>query len=484
MRSDNGYGSRASLARGVVALFAIMLAMGLGTLVSPAAAAPFAYVTNEDLAGTVSVIDTATNMVVATIPVGEYPFGIAVTPDGKHAYVANNLSGNVSVIDTTTNTVVATVPVGTPFLTGVAVTPDGKHVYIAKALAPGTPGTVSVIDTATNTVEAATIGVGSDPGAVAITPDGKHVYVTQDNSVSVIDTASNTVVATVTVNFADAVAITPDGKHAYVTEGSGPQNPGTVSVIDTATNTVEAVTIPVGTNPSGVAVTPDGTHVYVTNPQSYTVSVIATATNTVVTTVGVGVGYFPQGVAVAPDGKHAYVANNNNTTTGTVSVIDTATNTVVATVPVGFGPFAVAIMPPPVGVPFLAFNAKLEIDLDRKPNQDRFELQSHFTLSSTAPAIHPHRDPVTLQIGTFSIMIPPGSFKKHEGENEGAVFSFHGVIDGVRLEALIKQTGTLRYAFDAEAKGADLTGTKNPVTVMLTIGGDSGTASVTADIDH
>jgi YVTN family beta-propeller protein len=33
----------------------------------------------------------------------------------------------------------------------------------------------------------------------------------------------------------------------------------------------------------------------------------------------------------------------------------------------------------------------------------------------------------------------------------------------------VKQTGTLRYAFHAEAKSADLAGTKNPVQVSLTI---------------
>jgi hypothetical protein len=165
-------------------------------------------------------------------------------------------------------------------------------------------------------------------------------------------------------------------------------------------------------------------------------------------------------------------------------VIETAGNTVVATVPVGRGPMGVGIVPPPQGVPFLAFNAKLEIDLDRKPKEDRFELQSSFTLSSTAPGIHPVVEPVTLQIGTFTVIIPPGSFKKHEGENEGGSFSFHGDIDGVKVEALINRTGTLRYAFDAEAKGANLTGTKNPVQVSLTIGDDSGTTSVKADIDH
>jgi hypothetical protein len=54
----------------------------------------------------------------------------------------------------------------------------------------------------------------------------------------------------------------------------------------------------------------------------------------------------------------------------------------------------------------------------------------------------------------------------------------------VRLKALIKRTGTLRYAFDAEAKGASLAGTKNPVYVTLIIGDDSGATSVTAAIDH
>jgi probable HAF family extracellular repeat protein len=148
----------------------------------------------------------------------------------------------------------------------------------------------------------------------------------------------------------------------------------------------------------------------------------------------------------------------------------------------------------PPGGPFLAFYAKLAIDLDRKPNEDRFELQSHFTLSSTAPGIHPVVEPVTIQIGTFSITIPPGSFKKQEHEHEGedehehdhevGFFSFHGVIDGVELGARITPTGTLRYTFDAGAKGADLTGIKNPVQVSLTIGGDSGTKSVTALIFH
>ena len=39
--------------------------------------------------GTVSVITTATGAVSAPITVGSRPVAVAITPDGKHAYVAN-----------------------------------------------------------------------------------------------------------------------------------------------------------------------------------------------------------------------------------------------------------------------------------------------------------------------------------------------------------------------------------------------------------
>ncbi|HEY8006223.1 MAG TPA: hypothetical protein VIE66_05355 [Methylocella sp.] len=57
-----------------------------------------------------------------------------------------------------------------------------------------------------------------------------------------------------------------------------------------------------------------------------------------------------------------------------------------------------------------------------------------------------------------------------------------GIINGVSLNVQFSVSGTLRYTFAATAKGANLSGIKNPVPVGLTIGGDCGRTSVTAKI--
>ena len=228
----------------------------------------------------------AANTVTATVPVGSEPGGVAVTPNGAYAYVANYENNTASVISTATNTVTATATVGskptgslcTVLSADLALTPNGAYAYVTNS--GGT--TVSVIDTSTNAVTA-TVTVGSEPVGVAVTPNGAYAYVTNygSKSVSVISTATNAVTATVTVeDEPGGVAVTPNGAYVYVANlGSN-----SVSVISTATNAVTA-TVPVGGYPAGVAVTPNGAYVYVANSGNNSVSVISTATNAVTATV-------------------------------------------------------------------------------------------------------------------------------------------------------------------------------------------------------
>ena len=70
--------------------------------------------------GNVSVINTSTNTVSATIAVGSSPNFAAFSFDGTQAYVTDGNSNDVSVINVATSTVIATITVGsTPY--GIAL---------------------------------------------------------------------------------------------------------------------------------------------------------------------------------------------------------------------------------------------------------------------------------------------------------------------------------------------------------------------------
>jgi YVTN family beta-propeller protein len=146
-----------------------------------------AFVSNFG-SNTVSTIDVKSRTKdPADIPVGAGPKGVAVTPDGKTAFVLNGgglstfttppatVGDTVSTIDVKTRTkhpADITVP---PFPLGVAVTPDGKTAFVTH----GDWDTVSTIDVKTRKKHPTDILVGAGGvGGVAITSDGKTAFVT------------------------------------------------------------------------------------------------------------------------------------------------------------------------------------------------------------------------------------------------------------------------------------------------------------------
>ena len=307
-----------------------------------------AYVTNQ-VSGTVSVIDIASGVSVATIPlqlVGE----IAAAPDGKKVYVSRD--EDVVVVDTVSNTVESTIPVG-HLIWNLAVSPDGGRLYALSSDAKA----LLVIDLASKQVSA-TVPIGERPIGLVVTPDGSRVYIAHQGigpngahptATTVVDTATNSVITNIPLGDFESTGITvsPDGHRIYVSNILTGTSTGHVAVIDTATNTL-VTTIPTEFSPFGLAVTPDGSKVYVTHSFDNRVSVIATATNAVTGTILVGKA--PQeGVAVTPDGSKLLVANilSNN-----VMIIDVATDTVVSTIEVGEAPhgLVIALVPTPLPV--------------------------------------------------------------------------------------------------------------------------------------
>lgn len=320
--------------------FALGILIALLLLAGSAGAAPFAYITNE-MGNSVSVVDTATNTVTATVNVGSYPEGVGVNWAGTRVYVTNVMDKTVSVIDTESNTVIATIPIG-GYPKGVAVNPAGTRVYVAYN------NLLAVIDADSNTV-IATVNTVNVPYGVAVNPAGTRVYAAthgggpSDGALSVINPETNRVITTINVGRVPyGVVVNPAGTRAYVAN----HDDSTVSVINTETNSVVA-TIPVGKFPIGIAVNPAGTRVYVATLLVDSVDVIDTGSNTVTATVRVG--RYPYGVAVNPAGTRVYVANDLDST---LSVIDSGTNAVTTTLSVGsrpkaFGQFIPTEIPPP-----------------------------------------------------------------------------------------------------------------------------------------
>jgi YVTN family beta-propeller protein len=304
-------------------------------LTAPVALAGRAFVANLG-AHAVTPLDLITNQVGPPIPVGGNPDSIAISPDGRIAYVSNELDGTVSVIETATDRVVgAPIPAGNNPGT-VALTPSGGTLYVTDELS----NRVTVIDTATRAATDS-IKVGSFPTGIAVAPDGLSALVSNAgaNTVSVINTLTNTVAPAPIVVGEEplGIAFTPDGRKAFVADGNGKS----VTVIDARTDTVEGAAIKVGKEPGAIAVTTDGSRAYVANDESNSVSVIDTATNQVVgTAIKVGAG--PTGIAITPDGRTAYVAQSGE---GGVSPIDLASGSVGALIPTGENAFAVAIVP-------------------------------------------------------------------------------------------------------------------------------------------
>ena len=90
----------------------------------PCLAAEHAYISNQG-SNNVSVIELGKNRVIATIPVGKAPVGVAVSSKLKRVYISNVDSQSISVIDSANNTVIEELALkGSPV--GLALAPDGS----------------------------------------------------------------------------------------------------------------------------------------------------------------------------------------------------------------------------------------------------------------------------------------------------------------------------------------------------------------------
>jgi YVTN family beta-propeller protein len=295
-----------------------------------------AYVTEEG-SGTVGVIDTATNQVGEPITIASHtdslPDGLALSPDGSRLYVTYGYRpgtsigpGEVAVIDTATRAVGTPIEVGDE-PAGIAVTPDGTKAFVAdygsgqvteiEGLDGGSPHADPPVD------------VGGTPEGVAISADGSKVYVTNGNSdeVSVLSVATGEVTATLTdasFKAPQGIAASPAGEGAFVADFDG----GGLTGLGAGDAVLGSV--PVGGSPFGVAYDPDGKTVWTSVSPAEGAGAVERVDAATRAVVGapITVREAPLGLAVAPDQAPEADLHATVRSAGAASEFDASASTV------------------------------------------------------------------------------------------------------------------------------------------------------------
>lgn len=290
------------------------------------------YVANQE-SDTISVIDSSTLKVVATIPSqGSGTHDLALTPDGRLLFATNLKTGTLTVVDTATNRVRATLQTGKA-THAIAISPDGKEVWVNA----GGEDHLPILDVGTLKVtDKVDLGIEIGNGHIWFSPDGKQAYVTSPKfgRVYVIDTATRKVVANIPVGKSPTfIQVTSDGRYLWGTNTGGTE----VYVIDTSATAV-AATVEVGPNPNHLTIV--GRSVYVAVGGANEVAVIENVGGKLEVTRRIPVGKKPHGIWPSLDGKRVYVVHEES---HDMTVIDLSTRLIVGTVPVGKRPIAVVV---------------------------------------------------------------------------------------------------------------------------------------------
>jgi len=181
------------------------------------------YVANYGT-NSVSWLNTSTNVVVQTSPVGSQPVAIAQTPNGQNIYVVNQGDNTVTDLSPTDLSPLATLPVGTTPVWAIA-RPDSQRVYIVTQ----GDGNLYTINTGTNTVDGG-VPVGSGANFALYDKSRNRIYVTNPAAatLTIFDGTSDPPSQLTSISFGVGsaacptactpvgVAALPDGSRFYV----------------------------------------------------------------------------------------------------------------------------------------------------------------------------------------------------------------------------------------------------------------------------
>jgi YVTN family beta-propeller protein len=322
------------------------VALSLGFAAPKLGSAQTLIVLNKSAQSAV-LIDPTTGQTLATLPVGRGPHELAVSPDGRTAYVANfgrfgvyaagdtthTKPGNtITVLDLAGRKVSTTYAFGTHTgQHGVAMSRDGTRIWVTSE----TPNALLEIDAANGKILHVWPTNQQRSHLVVPSPDERRFYVTNtvSGSVSVIDRATGAVKNIPVGAGAEGITVSPDGREVWVAW----RDDSKISVISTGTDAIVETFASGGEGPQRVQFTPDGAQVWASNVRSNTLTVFDARTRKLLGAVSVGKG--PAGIVFSPDGRRGYFALSG---ANEIAVIDVAARQVVQTFNTGVEPDGIA----------------------------------------------------------------------------------------------------------------------------------------------
>ncbi|MCO8272780.1 beta-propeller fold lactonase family protein [Actinoplanes sp. TRM 88003] len=273
--------------------------------------------------------------VIGTVRVGAEPEGVAVAPDGRTVFVANQNSRILSLVDVATRKVTPIALRNTPRF--VAVSRDGNTVFVSMYEDDKHTGSgVAVVDTRSRKV-LRYLDTGHMPYTLAVAPDNKlWVPIHSDGRLEIFSSGTLRMVGELPVKpNPHAVGFSSDQMRAFTANHES----NAVTVIDMRTNKV-LQSIPVSRAPHSIAVSPDGRMTLVAGYEADAANLIDTVT--LKRTGPFKVGRDPQSVAFSADSRYGYTVNEGD---GTISVLNGKTGAVTATVKVGRSPRTIGVSP-------------------------------------------------------------------------------------------------------------------------------------------
>ena len=292
----------------------------------------------------VTIIDTATNQVVATRPLGASIRWLSNEQDfwdGRLIWTYDLVEGQVHLIaiDPAAMRVERRLEIGAGPAHSVQLSPDRQNVMVNVA----GENVIAVVDRESLSI-VRKVPTGLFPCDLDFAPGGQVAYFPErdQHTVAKMDLGDFEIVERTSMpegSKPHMLRVAPDGGSVWVLTAAGGTNevldPDTLAVVDNRR---------LGNVPVTTAWTPDGRHAYVTHFGDSYISVVDATSYQEVARIQVGEQI--ANVAFRPDGLYAYATVRGE---NKVAVIDTTRMEVVKELPAGEQPFGLIIMSPPAG---------------------------------------------------------------------------------------------------------------------------------------